>query len=195
MKKLILTLTIIAAAYSIASAQILPSFQFGVKAGANFSNLSASGNNFTSSNQAGYLGGLWARFGALGFNFQPEAYITGKDIDIMNNGGETRAKFTSLDVPLLFGGKIGAFGFGARFYTGPVVSFAINKDQSFSGAVDQAVALNYQDQNFAWQTGIGIDIKQVSFDARYEAGITKQDYSGGQTRISLFSLSMAFKIF
>jgi len=195
MKKLILTLTIIAAAYSFASAQILPSFQFGVKAGANFSNLSASGNNFTSSNQAGYLGGLWARFGALGFNFQPEAYITGKDIDIMNNGGETRAKFTSLDVPLLFGGKIGAFGFGARFYTGPVVSFAINKDQSFSGAVDQAVALNYQDQNFAWQTGIGIDIKQVSFDARYEAGITKQDYSGGQTRISLFSLSMAFKIF
>ena len=187
MKKLILTLTIIAAAYSFASAQILPSFQFGVKAGANFSNLSASGNNFTSSNQAGYLGGLWARFGALGFNFQPEAYITGKDVDIMNNGGETRAKFTSLDVPLLFGGKIGAFGFGARFYTGPVVSFAINKDQNFSGAVGQAVALNYQDQNFAWQTGIGIDIKQVSFDARYEAGITKQDYSGGQTRVSLFS--------
>jgi hypothetical protein len=195
MKKLILTLTIIAATYSFASAQLIPSFQFGVKAGANFSNLSANGNNFNSSNQAGYLGGIWARFGALGFNFQPEAYITGKNIDIMTDGGETKAKFTSLDVPLLFGSKIGAFGFGARIYTGPVVSFAINKDQSFSGAVDKAVALNYQDQNFAWQGGIGIDIRQISFDARYEAGITKQDYNGGQTRVSVFSLAMAVKIF
>ncbi|MDB5088308.1 MAG: hypothetical protein JWR09_2302, partial [Mucilaginibacter sp.] len=72
MKKLILTLAIVTAALSFTSAQILPSFQFGIKGGVNLSKLNYSGSTFNSSNRAGYLGGLWARVGALGFNFQPE---------------------------------------------------------------------------------------------------------------------------
>jgi len=133
MKKLILTLITITAAFTFASAQIIPSFQLGIKGGLNLASLSSSaGSTFNTSNRAGYLGGLWARVGALGFNFQPELYVTGKNIQITDNGTEVNAKFTSIDVPLLFGGKIGAFGFGGRFYTGPLVSFAINKNQSFA---------------------------------------------------------------
>ena len=121
-------------------------------------------------------------------------YLTSKDVQVFENGGQTTAKFTSVDVPLLFGGKIGAFGFGGRFYTGPVVSFAINKDQSFGGAVSNAVSLDYKDQNFAWQFGAGLDIKKISLDLRYEAGVTKQDYGSGQTRINLFNLSLAYRL-
>jgi hypothetical protein len=91
----------------------------------------------------------------------------------------------------LFTGKIGAFGLGGRFYTGPLASFAVNKDQSFSGAVGKAVTLNYHDQNFAWVFGGGVDIKNISFDLRYEAGITKQAYNDSHTRINIFSLSVA----
>ena len=196
MKKLLLTLIIFTTAVSFASAQLLPSFQFGVKGGLNFSSLqSTTAATFSSSNQAGYLAGFWARVGALGFNFQPEMYLTSKDVDVSSNGGETTAKFTSVDVPLLFGGKIGAFGIGGRFYTGPLISFAINKDQNFSGAVDKATSLDYQDQNFAWQFGIGLDIKKISFDLRYEAGLTKQDYGSGQTRVNLFNLTLAYSLF
>ena len=195
MKKIFLILLLCCALYSFASAQLLPSFQFGAKAGVNLSSIqSTTSATFSSSNQAGYLVGLWARFGALGFNFQPEMYLTSKDVQVSENGGQTTAKFTSVDVPLLFGSKIGAFGFGARFYTGPVISFAINKDQSFGGAVSNAASLDYKDQNFAWQFGAGVDIKKISVDLRYEAGIAKQDYSAGQTRINLFNLSLAYRL-
>ncbi len=196
MKKILLTLTILASAVTFSSAQILPSFQFGVKGGLDVASIQNTASaTFSSSNQSGYLAGIWARFGALGLNFQPEMYYTSKSVMISNpEGGQTNAKFTSLDFPLLFGAKIGAFGLGGRFYTGPLVSFAINKDQSFSGAIDKAVALNYQNQNFAWQFGAGLDIKRVSFDLRYEAGITKQDYGAGKTKINLFSLSIAYSL-
>jgi len=194
MKKLSLTLAVILANLYMASAQLLPSFQFGAKAGMDFSSLSKTGT-FNTSNQAGYLAGIWLRVGALGFNFQPEAYLTSKDVNIMNAAGTTQAKFTSVDVPLLFGGKIGAFGFGARFYTGPVVSFAINKDQSYSSAASDIIKLDYKDQNYAWQTGIGIDIRKISLDARYEAGLSSQSYGSGSTHINLFSLGLGYKLF
>jgi hypothetical protein len=103
-----------------------------------------------------------------------------------------------LDVPLLFGGKIGALGLGARFYTGPLVSFAINKDNSFSDAAGQAAALDFKNQNYAWVVGAGVDIRALSVDLRYEAGLNKiaygpQEYS--HTRINLFNLTLAYRLF
>jgi hypothetical protein len=190
MKKLILTLTICIATITLSNAQVIPSFQFGLKGGMNLTSLSKSGT-FASSNNAGYLGGIWMRFGALGFNFQPEAYITGKNVTV---DGIAR-KFTSVDVPLLIGGKVGAFGFGARFYTGPVVSFAINKDQNYGSAAGSITSLNYKNQNYAWQVGTGVDIRSLSVDLRYEAGLSKQDYGSGSTKINLFNLSLAYKLF
>jgi hypothetical protein len=196
MKKFILTITIMAIGVGFSSAQLLPSFAFGLKGGTNLSSLNSTASaTFSSNNQAGYIAGIWARFGALGFNFQPEMYLTSKSVDITANGGETKQKFTSVDVPLLFGGKFGAVGIGGRFYTGPVISFAVNKDQSFIDATKKAGSLNYQDQNFAWQFGTGIDIQKISIDLRYEAGITKQDYNTGQTRINLFNLTLAYRLF
>jgi hypothetical protein len=195
MKKILLTLTIFTAAITFSSAQILPTFQFGLKGGMDLASLQSTASaTFSSSNQAGYLGGIWARFGALGFNFQPEMYITSKSVEVTSPGSQTSAKFTSIDVPLLFGAKVGAVGVGGRFYTGPLVSFAIDKQQSFSNALGNIGSLNYQNQNFAWQFGAGLDIKKISIDLRYEAGITKQSYATGQTRINLFSLSLAYSL-
>ena len=194
MKKLIVTLIFITSVITFASAQVLPSFQFGIKGGTNLTGVSTSGEAFNSSNQAGYLAGFWARFGALGFNFQPEVYYTAKYVDIYSNSSETHARFNSIDVPLLFGGKIGAFGFGARFYTGPLVSFAIDKNQSVRTAAANIVALDYHDQNFAWQFGAGVDIRRISVDLRYEAGITKQAYGDSHTRVNLFNLTLAYRL-
>ncbi|CAN5255080.1 hypothetical protein BH09BAC6_BH09BAC6_08330 [soil metagenome] len=196
MKKTLLTFIICCAGIGLATAQVLPSFQFGAKAGVNFTSLSSSASaTLSSSNRAGFLGGFWARFGALGFNFQPEIYVTAKNVNFSNSNGETKAKFTSIDVPLLFGAKVGAFGIGGRFYTGPVVSFSINKDQSFADAAHNAGTLDYKGQNFAWQFGAGLDVKKISVDLRYEAGITKQNYGASQTRVSLFNLALGYRLF
>jgi hypothetical protein len=195
MKKLILSLFIITCGMFTAKAQLLPSVQFGIKGGLNLASVSTSASNsLSSSNQTGYLGGLWARFGALGFNFQPEVYFTQKSADITSNSVETKAHFTSVDVPLLFGAKIGALGIGGRFYTGPVVSFAINKSQNISGAASDIYALNYKNQNYAWQVGAGLDIKAISVDLRYEAGLTSQSYGTASTKLNLFSLSLAYRL-
>lgn len=198
MRKLIIVLAIFLSLVMAASAQTLPSFQFGIKGGANLSSISSpASSTFTSSNQAGYLGGLWARFGALGFNFQPELYITSKNVTVSENGIENKAKFTSIDVPLLIGGKVGALGVGGRFYTGPVVSFKINKDQPLGTAAQNITALNYKGQNFAWQFGAGLDIESFSIDLRYELGLTEQDYGvpvTNTTKINLFSLSLAYRL-
>lgn len=197
MKKLILTFSIIVATVMVSHAQLLPKFQVGVKGGVNFSSLSSDNSVFSSSNRAGYLGGLWARFGALGFNFQPELYITSKNVDInTSNSTSAKAKFTSIDVPLLFGGKVGAFGFGGRFYAGPLLSFAIDKDNSFGNSLGNAASLNYKSSNFALTAGAGIDIRKISVDLRYEAGLTKQNYINGstnyKTRVSLFNVSVGY---
>jgi hypothetical protein len=197
MKRIFTTLVVIAVAFNFASAQIIPSFQFGVKAGVNIASLQASSSaTFATSNRAGYLGGVWARVGALGLNFQPEMYVTAKDVDVnTQGGGTTTAKFTSLDVPLLVGVKVGAFGVGARFYTGPLVSFALDKNQSLGGAAGKALSLDYKDQNVAWQLGAGLDIKRISIDLRAEAGITEQTYGYNHTRVNLFNVSLAYSLF
>jgi len=201
MKRKLLTLIVCLFFAGAASAQVLPSFAFGIKGGVNLTSFPSSGP-FQNSNQAGYIGGVWARFGAIGFNFQPELYLTGKDVNVsyVNNNQTvtTKAKLTSLDLPLLVGGKVGAFGLGGRFYTGPLVSFAINKDNTFADAAGEAGRLDFKDQNYAWVFGAGVDIKALSVDLRYEAGLNKiaygpQEYS--HTRINLFNLTLAYRLF
>ena len=194
MKKTLLILTIAVCAAFTSKAQILPNFQFGVKGGLDVASVSTSaGSTLSSNNQAGYLAGVWARVGALGFNFQPELYYTSKSENFDN--GAVQANFKSIDLPLLLGGKIGAFGLGARFYTGPVISFAIDKNNSFSSALAQAKTLDYKDQNYAWQFGAGLDVKAVSFDLRYEAGLTSHSYAGASGKLNLFSLTIAYRLF
>ncbi|RWY50142.1 porin family protein [Mucilaginibacter gilvus] len=200
MKKLLLTLSIVLTGAVAAQAQVLPSVQFGVKGGVNLTSLSSGGSSFSSNNRAGYLGGFWARFGALGFNFQPEIYLTSKNVDI-NTSTTTKgtAKFTSIDVPLLIGAKVGALGIGGRFYGGPLLSFAINKDNNLGSAVGGASRLDYKDSNFGIQVGAGLDIQKISVDLRYEAGLTKQNYYDGstnyKTRVSLFNLSLGYRLY
>ena len=197
MKKIVLTLFVCFAVTAVTKAQLLPKFQFGAKAGVNLTSFATNTTTFNSDNRAGYLGGFWARFGALGINVQPELYLTSKNVKIDNGAGViTDAKFTSVDLPVLVGTKIGAFGLGGRFYTGPVASFTVNKDQNIKSAAASAVQLDYKDANFAWQVGAGIDIKKLSFDLRYEAGISKQKYGvNSHTRVNLFNLSVAYTLY
>src|SRR5690554_1236964 len=79
MKKYLIIAFLVTATVFGANAQLLPSFQFGVKAGLNFSSLkSDEGNWLDASTRTGYQAGVWARIGGAGVHFQPELYLTGK---------------------------------------------------------------------------------------------------------------------
>lgn len=196
MKKFILTIGVFIAAIYIASAQYIPTTQFGIKAGANLTNLSKTGT-FNSGNELGYQVGFYSRFGDFGFVFQPEVYITSKNLSLSEKGVASEIQFTSVDIPLLVGAKIGEYSFGARFYTGPVVSFNTTQKQVFSKVAANLSQINYKDLNYGWQLGAGLDFNDASVDIRYEAGLNKQTYSPGTntTKVNLVSVSLAYRIF
>ena len=203
MKKILLSVTFLLTAIGISSAQVLPSFQFGIKGGMDFTSLSTSAaSTFSASNQAGYLGGVWARVGALGINFQPEVYFNTKTINTTSpNGGETQLKTNDIDVPLLLGFKVGALGFGARVYAGPLVSFNLSNTQTVKTVATDIGELNYKNQNYAAVGGIGVDIKSISIDARYQLGLNSQNYeqpgigATTPTKVNLFTVSLALRLF
>ncbi|GAB2688999.1 hypothetical protein GCM10027037_09570 [Mucilaginibacter koreensis] len=211
MKKILLSAFITLAAAASASAQLLPSFQFGAKAGVNLTHLSASGfSNFNSENRAGFLAGFWARIGGAGIHFQPELYYASKNANVSAaatattaNGSGTvtavtlaKANFRSIDLPLLVGTKFGVLGNGVRLNTGPVISFVIDKDNSFKNALGSATNFDAKGQNYAWQFGVGADIRRVSLDLRYEAGISKVTNDDNyKTRINLFNFTLGYRLF
>jgi hypothetical protein len=199
MKKLILSALFICFG-ATAFSQILPSFQFGIKGGANLSKFSTE-NTFSSDNSAGYYAGIWARIGAAGIHFQPELYLSGKNTTLISNqegsiGLENKVKFTSLDVPLLIGTKLGAAGIGLRLNTGPVVSFILDDKQSLGSATGNIFRGDFKNQAVAWQFGAGLDVGKVGVDLRYEAGLSKMGRAGyDDQRLNLFTLGLALKLF
>lgn len=175
--------------------QVLPSFQMGIKGGFNLSKFSTE-NTFASDNKAGYYAGIWTRIGAAGIHLQPELYLSGKNTTLKNGGVENEVKFTSLDVPVLVGTKIGAAGIGVRLNTGPVASFILSKEQSFNDAASNIFDGNFKDQAFAWQFGTGLDVGKLSVDLRYEMGLSKLNSTGyPETKLNIFTLGLGLKLF
>lgn len=179
-----------------AFAQITPSFQVGIKGGFNLSKFD-TGDTFDSENRSGYYAGLWTRFGLAGIHLQPELYYSEKNTTLKNGAGQlNEVKFTSLDVPVLIGTKIGAAGVGIRFNTGPVVSFVLSKDQTFDQATANIFAGDFKDQAFAWQFGTGLDVGKLNFDLRYELGLSTLNAAGyPDTKMNIFTLGLGIRLF
>ncbi|MET0571759.1 MAG: porin family protein [Pedobacter agri] len=199
MKKIILSIAFLTVGWATSQAQ---TFNLGVKAGVNLSKLNA---DFASEeNRLGYQVGAWARIGGASFYVQPEAYIGSKGnkfISFTNNNNteiaaEGKVKFTTLDIPVLLGTKFGANNLNFRLMAGPVVSFVLDENSSFSSAYDQATDFkNYKDQAFGIQAGAGVDVGAISVDLRYEAGLSNISKSEKYTqKPNLFQLSLGFKI-
>ena len=182
---------------SAAFSQVLPSVQVGLRGGANLSNFSTN-NTFSSENTAGYFVGLYSRFGAGGIHAQPEIYVAGKNTDLKSTDGTeiNEVRFTSIDVPVLIGTKIGAAGVGVRLQTGPMVSFILDQSQSVNQATSKIFKGNFKDQNFAWQFGLGLDVGKLGADLRYELGLSDLAKEGYQdSKLSLFTLGLSYRLF
>jgi hypothetical protein len=197
MKKVLFILCICLLSRASASAQYLPTFQLGIKAGGTFSTF-PSAADYKNTGAPGYLGGVFARFGGMGFNFQPELYLEKTTVTIDNkqeqDGGINKSYFTTVNVPLLFGWKMGDENMGIRAFTGPVLIFRLQNDQQFVNGG----RINYQDQNYAWQLGGGIDLHDVTIDIRYEAGLNKLSYgspTNEHTSMNMISLTISYSLF
>lgn len=200
MKKTFLALCILMSTVSLSSAQLLPTFQFGIKGGLNFSQLKSDGEWLDASTKTGYQAGVWARIGGAGFHFQPELYVTGKSSEATfkdEGGGNVTADvtFTSLDLPLLIGTRIGMGPIGFRVQVGPVVSFML--DEGIGNALEQVTEFkDYKNQAIGLTGGIGADISKLRVDLRYEHGLSDLSKNGSEgQKLSLWTIGLGYRLF
>lgn len=193
MKKLILAACLVL----ITSAAAFAQFNLGLKGGLNYTTIKAQDNQFDESGVLGYQVGAWARFGKI-FYLQPEAYIGTKGSTFKFQTGTTtveeKQKFTTLDVPLLLGTKIGTDKLNFRIMAGP--SFQFNLDDN-SSAFDQATNpdfYKYKDFITNVQAGAGVDFGNLAVDLRYETSLQDINQNDGKKQ-SLLHLSLGFKIY
>lgn len=202
MKKTLLV-TFIMLTTGIAAMAQLPSFTFGIKGGVNYSKLKTKDDLTDENSIAGYQVGVFTRFGGVGLYVQPELYLGSKGNDFVkvNTGTNTvaasgKVRFTTLDVPVLLGTKIGPSKLNLRFMAGPVISFVVNENTTFDSAYNNIQDFNnYKNQNWAFQAGTGVDLGNLTVDLRYEGGLSNisrsDEYNQKQ---NLFHLSLGLKL-
>ena len=203
MKKIILISCIVIAASVTAMAQ-LPNFAFGIKGGANFSKLKTVDDLTDENSIVGYHVGIFTRLGAAGLYLQPELYLGSKGNNFIKiedtSGNEVQAsgkvRFTTLDLPLLIGTKIGLSKLNLRLMAGPVASFVINENTSFDSAYRNIRDFgNYKKQNWAYQAGAGVDVGNMTVDLRYEGGLSNVSRSNEYNqKQNLVHLSLGIKL-
>lgn len=195
MKTFFLSTFLIVATVVTASAQLLPSFQFGIKGGANFSTLKEISLN--SSSRTGYLFGVWTRIGGAGLHLQPELYVTSKGSDLRNDLGKAEVKFTTVDLPILLGTRVGLGPIAARIQAGPVVSFVMSEDDNWKDTANQLIDFKeYKNQTIGLTGGLGVDIMKLRADLRYEHGLSsvfKDETEKG--KMSLWTVSIGYRLF
>ena len=204
MKK-IMILSCLVLGTSMAALAQLPSFTAGVKAGINYSKLKAKQDLGDANSILGYQVGVFTRIGGGGFYVQPELYVGSKGNEFVKaeviNGTNVdvkgKVKFTTLDLPILLGTKVGLSKLNLRFMAGPVISFVLDKNNTFDAAY--ANITNYKDyknQAIALQAGAGVDVGNLSVDLRYEAGLSNISKStDSEQKQNLFHLSLGYKLF
>jgi hypothetical protein len=202
MKKIIMFICLLGITGLTAMAQI-PKFTLGIKGGVNYSNLKTKDDLTDENSIIGYQAGIFTRVGAAGFYFQPELYLGTKGNEytsIETNSGivdvKGKIKFTTLDLPLLIGTKIGTNKLNLRFMAGPIMSFILDENNTLGTAYNSVTDFgNYKKQTLGFQAGSGIDLGNLTFDVRYEAGLSNisqsEKYSQQQ---NLFHLSLGFKL-
>jgi hypothetical protein len=188
---------------SISAMAQLPSFTFGIKGGVNYSKLTTKDDLTEENSIAGYQVGVFTRVGGLGLYLQPEMYIGSKGNDFIkiNTGSSSvaasgKVRFTTLDVPVLIGTKIGPGKLNLRFMTGPVISFVLDEKTTFDSAYQNVTDFdNYKKQNWAYQAGAGVDVGNLTVDLRYEAGLSNiSNSSEYNQKQNLFHLSLGLKL-
>jgi len=199
MKKVLyfLTISLAMAGSAFAQSQLLPRVNFGIKGGVNLSNFSTDGI-LSDDSRAGFQAGVWSRIALGSVHLQPELYYTQKEAKIMQTGNPfvNTVNFRSIDLPILFGYSWGGDVAAGRIQTGPLVSFGLGDKQTENSHLT-TTGVYIGDQNYAWLLGAGVDLGRLSFDARYEYGLSKQQTTGSlsKVRVNLFSLAIAYRLF
>ena len=175
---------------------------FGLKLGVNANQLVSSSADLQNNGfKYGFVGGAFVRLGFAGFYIQPEFVYAQKGANLQSkntgNLGDFDRNINSLDVPILLGKSFGS-STNFRINVGPVFGFPISATQNGESRYKDALS----GANVGYQAGVGFDLERVTFDLRYEGGLSNlgtNSYTiGSQTfktddRISTFQFTLGYK--
>lgn len=164
-----------------------PGFNVGIKAGVNYTKMPAGFNEISNeSGKAGYTIGLFARVGNEVF-FQPEVNFTTFASKYSISSQSYHPKFRQVNVPLLLGFKlVNSDAINLRVAVGPDLGYTLNKPESPSG-------FDYRRVNVGGAINAGIDLGNITLDARYSRGFTKIN-KDLDAKANIYSLAVGFKI-
>jgi hypothetical protein len=196
MKKSLIVI-IIALFGTTAMAQI-PNFSIGPKAGATFSKITSDEDQIKEEMKSSLHFGAFVRLGNKIY-VQPEVLFMNRqgEFSAGNIAGSSKSiHLKTLDIPVLIGGKIiGSDAFNLRVMAGPVASLALNKDVSSENWGSVITEDDIRSANWGLQLGAGIDVLMLTFDLRYEYGISNFSKEDGLTlKNNMFVVSLGWKI-
>ena len=192
MKKLILSLGLLAGVTSAAQAQ---EARFGVKAGVNLANVTNSDIS-NKKNLVGLAAGVMADFSFSDLiSLHPELLYSQKGFKLENGGATAQSRLSYLDVPLLLRVKAD----GLFFEAGPQVGFLIAKKDEVnipglvSGTSTSTDGTRKVDVGYV--AGVGYQLPQgLELGVRYNGGISdiSDPSSGSKSRNSVFQLQVGY---
>lgn len=145
----------------------------------------------------GFHGGLYANINLPAFHIRTELLYTYINYELSSTSISNEVKnfdfeFNRFDVPILAGLKLGPL----RMNAGPVMSFTISEP-------NEAFEKGIKDATWGYQAGIGIEIKSICIDIRYEGPFSKmadsiriegEDYAT-DARASQFLIGVGIELF
>lgn len=180
-------------------------FKLGIKAGANFTSLKSDQKWLDSENNTGYLIGAWGRIGGGSVHLQPEVYFTNKQTSVFVPADEAAQdlvkgdlKFSNIDVPVLIGTKFPIGPIKARIQAGPLFSFVIDQEASYTKSVESAyedAIKNYKDRFSAIVGGVGLDIGSIALDVRYEYGLGNFSELEQKQSLKIWTVGIGYSFF
>jgi hypothetical protein len=165
MKKLALVLL---AGFSFATAANAQ-FKFGVKAGANFSNVNGSDVSGTST-RVGFYGGVFADLGLADHLYlQPELVYSSQGWKESASGFDGTQSLGYFNIPVLLKYR---FPVGLFVETGPQIGFLMSANGKVNGTSESDKS-EFKSTDFSWALGVGFHIPttQLAVDARYNFGL------------------------
>jgi len=197
MKKLAL-LILAGISFATANAQ----FAFGIKAGANFSNVSGNGlDGISTSTLTGFNGGFYVRLPlGHGFAIQPELVYSGQGFKTDVSDVTVTEHENYINFPILL--KYTHFS-GLFLETGPQFGYLMTANEKAQG-VSEDNKNSFNAADVAWVFGIGFKIPAtpLAVDARYNLGISNiasNDNAGGSSSSSIhngvFQIGLMYTLF
>lgn len=164
--------------------------RFLPQAGLNLTQLSDDPSEDSDKFRPGVEAGLWVQTKNPVF-FQPGLFYGQQRLnkiklnDVPEINGDTilnKVDYRCIRLPLMFGIQV----FGARIYTGPTFTYIINVDDV------QYADNGFKDLSMGLNVGAGLNITFLSFDLRYEYGITDR-FENSNARTNTITFSAGFK--